>query len=349
MKYLFLFCCALLFLTGLCGCMQSTDTYQKVSAPYPPSPMIDGIEFDTKNSIMKAAIGSDNWPITRSIDDLLYTAYGDGYGFKPKVDIKLSNGIAVVRGHPPYIKGENIRTTSGETIGDGPKGLKASGMLMVGKTLYMLLRNADQNGNGAKLMWSENNGLTWENGYPLHREFGCPTFLNSGPGYINHKDDYIYVYSQMGPNAYKPYDHAVLARIHKTMIKDPNAWEFFQSLNEDRSASWSKNPKDISPVFSFEDHCFRMEVVYIEPIDRYLMLIAYNFDSGWGIYDAPSPYGPWTTAFHTTKWDIPRTHAYRLPTKWYSENSNSFYLVFSGLNPGGYDAFCVRKATVTFK
>ena len=43
--------------------------------------------------------------------------------------------------------------------------------------------------------------------------------------------------------------------------------------------------------------------------------LGYNHDGGWGIYDAPEPWGPWTTAFHTANWGLGGTHGYRLPVQ----------------------------------
>ena len=61
----------------------------------------------------------------------LYTAFGDGYGFEPKTPEKLSLGFARVSGAPSDFTGVNIRSTTGEQKGEGARGKKASGILMV--------------------------------------------------------------------------------------------------------------------------------------------------------------------------------------------------------------------------
>jgi hypothetical protein len=69
-----------------------------------------------------------------------------------------------------------------------------------------------------------------------------------------------------------------------------------------------------------------------------------RFEGGFGIYDAPQPWGPWTTAFYTENWDTgPGEHA-DFPAKWISENGRELYLVFSG-----QDSFSVRKATLILR
>ncbi|NIN71121.1 MAG: serine hydrolase, partial [Gemmatimonadetes bacterium] len=110
-------------------------------APYPPSAVIRGIEWAPAKTIIREAEGSDNWPITWADDDNLYTAYGDGWGFEPKVDRKLSLGFARITGSPGDFKGANIRSETGERTGQGADGPKAGGMLCVEGILYMLVRN----------------------------------------------------------------------------------------------------------------------------------------------------------------------------------------------------------------
>jgi CubicO group peptidase (beta-lactamase class C family) len=51
-------------------------------APYPRSTVIRGARFAAE--IRRAAIDSDNWPLTWGADDSQYTSYGDGFGFEPR-------------------------------------------------------------------------------------------------------------------------------------------------------------------------------------------------------------------------------------------------------------------------
>ena len=74
-------------------------------------------------------MGSDNWPITWAADDTMVTSYGDGNGFEPKIEKKLSLGLAVIHGERSDFRGENLRSEDAERTGDGRKGPKASGML----------------------------------------------------------------------------------------------------------------------------------------------------------------------------------------------------------------------------
>ena len=96
------------------------------------------------SSIVRKARGSDNWPITWADDDNLYTAYGDGKGFEPLIDVKLSMGLCRIRGAADNFSAVNLRSPSLETLGDGAKGKKASGLLMVDGTLYLLAAQRGQ-------------------------------------------------------------------------------------------------------------------------------------------------------------------------------------------------------------
>ena len=309
--------------------------------PYPPSPIIEKVSFDPVSSIVREAIDSDNWPITWADDGNMYTSYGDGRGFEPKTDIKLSQGFARIIGPATDFRGENIRSETGETRGDGPKGAKASGMLMVDGVLYMWTRNTAN----SQLMWSTDHARTWEWGFKFDTSFGCPTFLNFGSNYEGARDHYVYTYSQDGPSAYVAYDRVVMARVPKDRIRDRSAYEFFEKLDDAGQPAWTRDIDKRGAVFSHPGKCRRMDVVYNPALKRYIIIQGFDHASGFGIFDAPEPWGPWTTAFHTEGWDIPNGHGYRLPSKWISTDGRVMYLVFSC--GGEYDAFCVRKLTLT--
>ena len=66
-----------------------------------------------------------------------------------------------------------------------------------------------------------------------------------------------------------------------------------------------------------------------------------RFSGGFGIFDAPEPWGPWTTVFYTEAWDVGPGESSSLPTKWMSADGQTVYLVFSG-----DDNFSVRKGTL---
>jgi hypothetical protein len=279
--------------------------------------------------------------MTWADDDLLYTAYGDGRGFEPFVPKKLSMGLATVAGMPPRVQGVNLRSPTAEETGDGAKGRKASGLLMVDGVLYMLVRNT---GN-AQLGWSRDHGRSWNwADWRFETSFGCPTFLNFGQNYAGARDRYVYVYSHDDDSAYRRADRMVLARVPQERLPDRSAYEFFVRLGEDGQAQWSREIGQRGAVFTHPGQCYRSGISYNGPLKRYLWCQTgagedTRFRGGLAIYDAPEPWGPWTTVFFTNEWDVGPGETMSFPTKWISPDGATLYLVFSG-----DDCFSVRAA-----
>jgi CubicO group peptidase (beta-lactamase class C family) len=316
--------------------------------PYPASHVIKKIVWAPKEDIVRMASGSDNWPITWADDDNQYAAYGDGWGFEPKTEKKLSLGIAKLTGSPRDFKGINIRTHSGERIGQGAEGAKASGMLMVDDVLYMLVRNT---GN-SRLAWSSDHGKSWTwCDWKFTTSFGAPTFLNFGKNYSGARDDFVYIFSHDGDSAYEPADRFVMARVPKDRIKERGAYEFYKGLNGSDGSIWTKEIRDRGAVFVNPQKCYRSGISFNAGLKRYLWCQILptsknqrgpRFQGGFGIYDAPQPWGPWTTVFYTTEWDVGPGETSSFPTKWISSDGKTCHLLFSG-----DDCFSVRKAVLT--
>jgi CubicO group peptidase (beta-lactamase class C family) len=308
--------------------------------PYPPSDLITKVEFAPSSQIIRLAEGSDNWPMTWANDNHLYTAYGDGWGFEPRPPIKLSLGLAKISGAPDNLQGENIRSMSGERVGQGAQGFKASGMLIVDNVLYMLVRNT---GN-AQLAWSEDLGKSWEwADWKFETSFGCPTFLNFDQNYNSARDNYVYIYSHDDNSAYQPADGMVLARVQKNQIKHQTAYFYYTGRNKNNQPHWSVDIQQRQAVFKNPAKCYRSGISYNSGLQRYFWIQIIPGDDtrekgGFGIYEAPEPWGPWKTVFYCRDWDVGPGETASLPTKWMSKDGKTAYLVFSG-----NDSFSVRK------
>jgi CubicO group peptidase (beta-lactamase class C family) len=322
---------------------RSMGTASGAAPPYPASPVIRGMTWAPKESIVRLASGSDNWPMTWADDGAFYTAYGDGWGFEPRVEKKLSLGLARVFGSPPDIRGENLRAPTAEQAGDGARGRKASGMLMVGGTLTMAVRNAAN----AVLACSRDRGRTWTwADWRFTDGFGCPTFVNFGADYAGARDGYVYLASPDSDSAYEPADRMVLARAPAGRLMDRVAWEFFERLGPAGRPVWTADVDRRGPVFENPGRCYRGGITYCAPLGRYLWVQVLpggdtRFAGGFGVYDAPEPWGPWTTAFFTAEWDVGPGETASFPAKWMSPDGRTLHLVFSG-----EDAFSVRQATL---
>ncbi len=318
--------------------------------PYPPSEVIQAITWAPAGTIARQARGSDNWPVTWADDDALYGAYGDGQGFEPFRPKKLSMGIAKVLGPPMAFRGVNIPAAGADFIGDGRSAPKSSGILMVDGVLYLLARNVDN----AQLGWSRDHGATWTwAGWKFTTSFGCPTFLNFGKNYAGARDDFVYVYSKDGDSAYDGSDHMVLARVPKARLTERAAYEFFRGVAPTGEPAWTGDIAERRPVFSFAGNCYRSGISYNAALKRYLWCQIFpgstnpqgpRFQGGFGVFDAPEPWGPWTTAFYTSAWDVGPGDMSSFPPKWMSDDGRTMHLVFSG-----DDHFSVREAKVILR
>ncbi|MBO0857851.1 MAG: DUF4185 domain-containing protein, partial [Chloracidobacterium sp.] len=321
--------------------------------PPPRSEVIKEIRWAPPETIVRKAKGSDNWPITWADDDALYSAYGDGNGFEPFIAEKLSLGLAKINGAPPDFVGENIRSPTGEARGNGAAGKKASGILMVDGVLYLLTRNA----SNAQLAWSRDRGKTWTwADWKFTDSFGCPTFLNFGRNYTGARDEFVYVYSPDSDSAYEIAESLTLARAPRDRIYEREAYRFFAGLDEMGRPKWTPDLARRVAVFTKPGGCYRASVTYNPTLRRYLLVqtvpgeasrdrggkIDARFSGGLAIYDAPEPWGPWTTAFFAERWDVGPGDTASFPSKWISVDGRTLYLIFSG-----DDSFAVRKATLT--
>jgi hypothetical protein len=332
-------------------------------APYPRSDTVTNLTWD--DTILRAGLGpivnqetqrrdgSDNWPITWADDGHLYVTYGDGYGFEPYLKDKLGLGFARISGGPEKLSAVNIRSESGENSGGGRSGKKGSSLLMVDGVLYLWLFHADEQGGQAQLAVSSDYEVTWAFSDWKYEEFGLCTFVNFGQNYAGARDRYVYTVTHDGPMADGPADRMILMRVSQDRITDRSAYEFFVGTDTKGDPVWDRDIRRRGAVFEHKDACLRSGISYCAPLQRYLWWQHIpqppghrdrgdtRFDGGFGIYEAPEPWGPWRTVYFTEQWDVGPGERAEFPTKWMSADGRTLYLTFSG-----DDNFCVRKATL---
>jgi hypothetical protein len=255
-------------LVFLAGAVPADSAAAEPAPPYPPSTVIAGIDWAPADTVVRRAKDGDNWPVTWADDDALYTTWGDGTGFPPRVERKLSCGFARITGSPADFKGTNVRSEV-EQLGDGRKGKKGWGILSVGGTLYLWLGHADQNGGAAQLAWSKDRAKTWAFADWRFDEFGLLGFVNFGKDYAGARDDYVYAYSHDGPKADTPADRFVLLRAPKDRLTKRDAWEFLERFDGMRPV-WTADVRKRGAVFTHADGCLRSAVTYNAGLRRYL-------------------------------------------------------------------------------
>lgn len=315
-----------------------------VEPPYPASEL--QAEFSPVDSIIRKAEGSDNWPSTWGDDGAIYTGYGDGWGFEPRTEIKLSLGLARITGRPEDFQGENIRSVTGERTGQGAAGPKASGLVMLDGQLFMLARNT----NNSTVAWSGDRGKTWEwADWRFESGFGCPSFINYGKNYEGGPEDYVYLISPDAETAYDPADGLVMARVPRKQLRDRDAYEFLSGISSGGSPSWDKDIRLRKAFFRNPGITYRSNMSWNPVLEKFFLCqINYGdeprFRGGFGIYESDKPWGPWKTVFFTRQWDTGPGESMNIPVKWIGPDGLGMYLLFSG-----EDSFSVRKMRLSKK
>ena len=136
----------------------------------------------------------------------------------------------------------------------------------------------------------------------------------------------------------------VLARVPRGRVTERGAYEFFRKADARGNPVWTRDIAQRGAVFRHAGRCYRSGICYSPALKRYLWCHTLpggdtRFKGGLGVYDAPEPWGPWTTVFLAERWDIGPGETSSFPTKWMSSDGRTVHLLFSG-----DDCFSVRKA-----
>jgi hypothetical protein len=81
-----------------------------------------------------------------------------------------------------------------------------------------------------------------------------------------------------------------------------------------------------------------LSVSYNAGLKRYLLATEHGATHAgkFGLFDAPEPWGPWTTVAYENEWGKDHievsTFYWNFPTKWQSKNGSEFTMVFTGKN-----------------
>jgi len=222
---------------------------------------------------------------------------------------------------------------------------KPAGLLSVNGKLYMAVTEQGSFFR-QKICESTNHGATWNcTGWVFDYPGGMwssMSFLQFGQDYQGARDNYVYVYTHMDGSS-APRNNILLGRVAKENVMDRNSYEFFTGLDGNNNPTWSSNINDSVPTFSDPNSVgFGRNIMYHPTLDRYILMSHHDEDGGWGIFDAPEPWGPWTTVAYFDAWlDTKFKFGFNIPLKWVS--GSDFVMVFSGI--GKYDDWNTVKGT----
>lgn len=332
--------------------------------PYPASRVIERLAWEDRVLRYGGERAGDNWPMAwistgvEPEDNLLITAYGDGNGFGPRPR-NFTLAFATVRGVPPSLMTDDLITDLDTPVGWGKKGIKASGLLAVDDVLYLFVRNYAVAGDWhhARLAISMDRGRTWTwADWHFAESFGCPEFVHFGPNYASARDAYVYVVSQDGDSAYDFDSDIVMARVPKAQVAQRERYEFFAGFDGEGPV-WDPDIKARAAIFTDPQGTQRIGITYNAQLRRYFLTTAHDDGSGathtpaLGVFDAPEPWGPWTTAYYDDAWADNWMIHHKFPPAWMSADGKEMWLAFSGgYRPGGRD-YCllVRRAHLTLR
>ncbi len=323
--------------------------------PYPPSPVIARVEFDFSTH-RRLAPGSDNWPLTWADDGHLYSAWGDGGGFGGTNSLgRVLLGVARIEGDATDYTGKNVwgghRPEHPATFGG-----KSYGILSVGGVLYLWVApQPNPHLATATLAVSRDRGATWQLApWSFRFEDGLtiPTFLNFGRDYAGARDDYVYSYfvaPAWGPgratrttahtfDVHRP-GRIFLSRVPRAALLDRARHEFFAGFAPDRAPRWSSDLAQKAPVFSDPNGVgWNLSVSHNPGLRRYLLATEHGETHAgrFGLFDAPEPWGPWTTVAYDETWGAGHvevsTFYWCFTPKWLSPDGTRFTMLFTGKN-----------------
>ncbi len=319
------------------------------SSHIPHSPLISGVRFDW-STLKVEARGSDNWQTTWAANGHQYSVWGDGGGFGgTNQEGRVSLGVARIEGQADNYRGYNV---FGGVNAEAPATFegKSYGIAAIDGPLYMWRSGAGSMQAAfdfQKLYISRDWARTWQDtGVEFNQStfqnsagFYGPTFLQFGQDYQGARDQYVYIYAPEIKSSrfevMKP-GEITLMRVPRDRITDQGRYEFFAGLSAG-NPTWTSDPDGRRPVLSTGDDGVMKATAFYNPgLNRYFILTEHTemFDGNMAIYDAPEPWGPWTTVIYERQWGAGHVDltafVWNIPTKWLSSDGTRFTMVWSG-------------------
>ncbi|WP_198683827.1 twin-arginine translocation signal domain-containing protein [Peristeroidobacter agariperforans] len=311
-------------------------------------------------TVLRYGVHGDNWHMSWASDDRQYVSACDGVWFTDHSIEDYNSRIFAINGGPRDAKFHDIPgypILGSRTQKPGDTRYYNFGTLALDRQIYQFMstynrsrgaddqQNSDVNNlrfNGAKLIYSPDNGRTWHNqdgSTPVTWEpwgmrsrntmvffeedqeaFSLLTVLQMGKNYEHNRDGYIYVYAPNG-NTEGTMNELVMFRVPKGKLLDREHYEYFAGWSADRRPRWSRDIKARAVVHTFprgwvnsliHPFAWQPSVVYNAPLGLYMM-------ANWGMGTAPdglwfgkpsylgfwishNPWGPWTQIHEETAW-----------------------------------------------
>lgn len=313
-------------------------------APYARSSIIRDVKWN-RSSITTGAAGSDLWPLTWASDNHLYSSWGDGGGFKgSNSDGRVSIGVARIKGEAYGWSGINIWGGKNPISMQTPITGKCNGGIISIESDLLIFVEEQGKWTRCRLFKSSDNGKSWANLGWIFEEpnalFASPALVQFGKDYSGARDDYVYGYGEDRINK----DALFLFRVNKKLLHEREKYSFFSGKDGTGKPIWSANIADAVEVFKDKNGVgWGVNCSYHRATERYLLTVRHNEKGGWGIFEAPEPWGPWNTVAYYENWiDSIEKFTFVFNQKWTYDEGRTVWMVFSGREK--YDSFNVIEA-----
>jgi len=325
-------CAAVAALAGPCLLAQAL--------PHAPSEHFAGVEFDVE-SRQQHGLGSDQWPMTVGPDGHLYAAWGDGWGWtREPDDPKRSMGVTRIVADPDGLRGEDLWG-----VGPGSGFAKPEALIATESKIYLFWTSGDSRNDEdrTRLAISDDLGKSWDLGE--ERSFpGVPPGFRVRSivqGVTSARSEWFFIY--FGHNRASD---LYLARVRRTDIAKLESYQWFAGVGPAGGPKWTAAIDDRQPAFSDpRGYIWHVGVTYNSALDTYLLTKPHFADdddrevlnaadsrvASFGVFDAPTPWGPWSTIHYQDNFlDDKVKFSYFIPTPFISGDGLSFWLAFSG-------------------
>jgi Concanavalin A-like lectin/glucanases superfamily/Domain of unknown function (DUF4185) len=338
-----------------------------MSSPYGVSAFLSGITWDFAGAVLHQALGSDLWAAAWCSNDSLMMAYGDGGGFNgDNTKARTRFGMHTVTGTPPSsfafantwgCKADGTGCDVGAThdpAADADFGGTIAqrgvpdGLTAVVNDLYAWVTNRDASPNDTILVKSTDAGHTWtEASWSFTHNTGdfAPTnfvqFADGQHGQPTNVDGYLYIPGGIVGDVTKVY----LARVPKASIMTQADWQWFTTTdpNTPTWGTWA----NAQPIFT--DGAAPGNggpsgggtMQYLPTLRRYIFIHLFGTVQNMHVFDAPNPWGPWTTVYYNDTWGSYGTSGGLFNTilpKFLTGGDKNFWMTFSGFSsPVNFD------------
>jgi hypothetical protein len=165
-----------------------------------------------------------------------------------------------------------------------------------------------------------------------------PAYLNFGRGYEGARDNYLYTYfielMDASDLLIQIPGQIQLARVPKDQVLLRKSYEFFAGRDSVGDPTWSYLLEERMPVFQDPRGVGWAASVSFNPgIGRYFLCTEHDSSGvgNLGMFDAPEPWGPWTTVTYVTAWEgYGEVFYWNFSNKWLSPDGRDFTMIYSG-------------------